>query len=255
MTVTEISTESSMDNIRLLRDGRADIAFVQSDIMLHAYDGTGFFSSDGPFRDFHAMASLYPGACQVVARHDIARISELKGKRVSIGVEGSATELNALQRLDSYGIGYADVKVHHLGLDASANAFREGKIDAFFCTVGVPAPAVSELVKNGEARILSIGDARARVIISQYPYYSRHIIPNDTYPGIEEEVKTVAVKAALVASVKLSEETVLEIMRIMFENASEIAAEVPGVSLSRESALEGLPIPLHPGAEKFFFGK
>ena len=253
MMVTVIPSGGSIDNINLLRNDRADIAFVQNDIMSYAYNGTNLFSSEGAFRDFYAVASLYPEPCQIVARRDITGITDLKGKRVSIGAEGSGTELNALQILDAYGIGYADINVDHLGFSASVNAFREGKIDAFFCTAGVPTPAVSELVETGEALILSIGDAHASLIISQYPYYSRQAIPKGTYPGIEEEVEAVAVKAALVASSKLSDNTVFSIMRIIFENSAEMVKDLPGINLSRSTATEGLSIPLHPGAERFLF--
>ena len=255
MTVTTIPSGGSMDNIRMLRSGRADIAFVQNDIMTYAYNGTNLYSSEGPFQDFYAIASLYPETCQIITRRNITGIMGLKGRRVSIGAEGSGTELNALQILNSYGINYADVNVDHLSFSASVRAFREGKIDAFFCTAGVPTPAISELANDEEIRILSIGDAHARLIISEYPYYRRQTISKGVYAGIGEDVETVAVKAALAASRNLSEEMVLEIMKIMFENASEISKEAPGVSLIRGPAVEGLPIPLHPGAEKFFFGK
>ncbi|MCL2146868.1 MAG: TAXI family TRAP transporter solute-binding subunit [Synergistaceae bacterium] len=254
MTVTVIPSGGSVDNINLLRNSRTDIAFVQNDIMTYAYNGTNLFSTEGQFQEFGAIASLYPESCQVVARRNIINdIIDLKGKRVSIGAEGSGTELNALQILDSYGINYADVNVDHLGFSASVNAFREGKIDAFFCTAGVPTPAVSELTEAGEAYILSVGEAHASLIISQYPFYSRQIIPKGVYPGIDEDVETVAVKATLVASSKLSENTILEIMKIIFDNSEEIVKDVPGISLSRSSATEGLSVPLHPGAEKFLF--
>jgi TRAP transporter TAXI family solute receptor len=228
------------------------MAFVQNDIMSYAYYGTNLFSAEGELKDLYAVASLYPETCQIVARRNITGIAGLKGRRVSIGAEGSGTELNALQILESYGMKYTDINADHLGFSASVNAFRDGKIDAFFCTAGVPTPAVSQLTGGGEAHLLSIGDALARSIISQYPYYSRQIISAGTYPGIDEEAKTVAVKAALAVSRKLSEGTVEEIMKIMFENAPEISGKVPGATLSRESAADGLPIPLHPGAEKFF---
>ena len=255
MTFTVIPSGGSADNIHMLRNGRADIAFVQNDIMTYAYNGTNLFSTEEPFGDLYAIAGLYPEACQIVARRDITGVADLRGRRVSIGAEGSGTELNALQILDSYNIGYADINVHHLGFSASVDAFREGKIDAFFCTAGVPTPAVSELAKDGDVRLLGIGNARARFIISQYPYYVRQIILEGAYPDVGEVVETIAVKAALAASGRLGEETVLEIMKIIFENAQEITKDMPDVSLSREFAIEGLPIPLHPGAEKFFFAE
>ena len=254
MMATTIPSGGSLDNINMLRNGRADMAFVQSDIMTYAYNGTNLFSTEEPLADVYAIAGLYPEACQIVARRDITRIADLKGRRVSIGAEGSGTELNALQILESYGMGYTDINVDHLGFSASVNAFNEGKIDAFFCTAGVPTPAISQLMESGSAHILSISYARIRSIISSYPYYSRLTIPRDTYPGIEG-VETVAVKAVLVVNEKLKEQTVSEMLKIMFENASEITEQATGINLNRSTATDGLSIPLHRGAEKFFFGK
>ena len=254
MAVITIPSGGSLDNINMLRNGRADIAFAQSDIITYAYNGTNIYSAEGPYDDFYAIAALYPETCQIVARRDITKIADLKGRRVSIGAEGSGTELNALQILEAYGMGYTDINVDHLGFSASVNALEDGKIDAFFCTAGVPTPAISQLAASGSAHLLSIGDAHARSIISQYPFYTRQIIPKDMYPGIEE-VETVAVKAVLIAGGQLREGVVSEIMRIMFENASEISEKASGVSFSRKSAMYGLYIPLHRVAEKFYLGK
>ncbi|MDR1978363.1 MAG: TAXI family TRAP transporter solute-binding subunit [Synergistaceae bacterium] len=250
--VAAIQSGGSVDNIRLLRNGRAEIAFAQNDIMTYAYNGTDLFSTEGAFKDFSAVAGLYPEICQIVARREIGGISDLRGKRVSVGDEGSGTELNAIQILGAYGISYTDISVDHLSFGASVAAFRDGKIDAFFCTAGVPTPAISEL--GADARILSVGDAHAQSLISQYPFYSRQVIPSDAYPAIGEEVATVAVKATLIASDKLGEAVVSEIIKILFDSRDEIGKVLPrNDELTRGAAVEGIPIPLHPGAEKYFF--
>ena len=254
IAVTVIPSGGSLDNINMLRSGRADIAFVQSDIIKYAYDGTDIFSAEEPFKDFRALAGLYPEVCQIVARSNIKGITDLKGRRVSIGAEGSGTELNALQILESYGMDYTDINVDHLGFNASVNAFKEGKIDAFFCTAGIPTPAISQLAASGEAILLNIGEAHARSIVSQYPYYFRQIISKGIYPGFEE-IETVAVKAVLVTSVKLKDQTVSEMMSLIFDNADKISKEIQGINLNRKAATGGLAIPLHRGAEEFYLGK
>jgi len=254
--VTSIPSGGSVENINMLRNGRADIAFAQSDIMTYAYDGVSVFSAEGAFKDFSAVAGLYPEICQIVARSDIAGIPELKGRRVSIGHEGSGTEQNALQILGAYGMSYTDIDVDHLSFGASVTALRDGRIDAFFCTAGVPTPAISELAAGGEVRLLSIGDAHARSLISQYPFYSRHTIPGGVYPGIDGASDTVAVRAVLVVSNKLSEQAVFEILKLLFEPGGEMAKTLQDAkALTPESATDGIPIPLHQGAEKYFFGK
>ncbi|MDR3322570.1 MAG: TAXI family TRAP transporter solute-binding subunit [Synergistaceae bacterium] len=253
--VSTIQSGGSVDNIRLLRNGRAEIAFVQNDIMTYAYEGTHIFSTDGPFKDFSAAAGLYPEICQIVARREIAGIPDLVGRRVSVGDEGSGTEQNALQILDSYGISYADIDVDHLSFGASVSALMEGRIDAFFCTAGVPTPAISDLAARGNVRLLSVGDAHARSLMSLYPFYSRQTIPGGVYAGIDDETETVAVKATLVVSNRLSGQVVADLLKILFESRAEIAGSSPEASgLSPESAVDGIPIPLHLGAESYFSG-
>ncbi|MDR2529901.1 MAG: TAXI family TRAP transporter solute-binding subunit [Synergistaceae bacterium] len=251
VTVTAIPSGGSVDNIHLLRNGRAELAFVQNDIMTYAYNGTNLFSTEGAFKDFFAVAALYPETCQIVARRGIDGITELKGRRVSVGHEGSGTELNALQILEAYNMSYSDIEVDHLSFAASVAAFKEGRIDAFFCTAGVPTPAIRELSAGGEARILNVGDAHAHSLISVYPYYSRQTIPAGAYPKIGDEAETVAVKATLVASGSLDKEVVAEIVKILFES-EEVAKVSPSGKIDRESAVEGVLIPLHPAAEAFF---
>ncbi|MDR1579879.1 MAG: TAXI family TRAP transporter solute-binding subunit [Synergistaceae bacterium] len=254
--VTVIPSGGSVENVRLLRENRAELAFVQNDIMTYAYDGADIFSADGPFKDFSAVAGLYPEACQIVARSDVKDIHDLKSRKVSIGDKGSGTELNAIQILSAYGMSETDIDADNLSFGASVTALREGKIDAFFCTAGVPTPAVSELAASGEIRILGIGAAHIASITGRYPYYSRHTIPAGVYPNLSDEIETVAVRAALVASNRISADDVFVITKLLFENKDDIAAiceEANG--LDRESAVNGIPIPLHAGAEKFYFGK
>jgi TRAP transporter TAXI family solute receptor len=256
ITVITVPSGGSVENIHLLRNNRAEIAFVQNDIMTYAYNGTNLFSSEGAFKNFYALAGLYPEICQIVARREISGILDLEGRRVSVGDEGSGTELNALQILDAYGMSFADLDIDHLSFNASVKAFMDGEIDAFFCTAGVPTPAINDLSATGEAHLLNVGQAHARSLISRYPFYSQQAIPKNSYRGIYGEAETVAVKAMLVASGNLSEQIVSEIVKILFDSRDEIAKTIPeGSNLNDKTALDGIPIPLHPGAEKHFFKK
>jgi TRAP transporter TAXI family solute receptor len=254
--VITVQSGGSVENIRLLRNNRAEIAFVQNDIMTYAYNGTNLFSTEGAFKNFYAVTGLYPEVCQIVARREIGGILDLKGKRVSVGDEGSGTELNALQILDAYGMSFADLDIDHLSFNASVRAFVEGRIDAFFCTAGVPTPAINDLSSAGGAHLLNVGQAHARALISRYQFYSQHLIPRGSYRGIDGEAETVAVKATLVASGNLSEQIVSEIIKILFDSQEEISKTIPeSGALGDGTALDGIPIPLHPGAEKHFFKK
>jgi TRAP transporter TAXI family solute receptor len=248
-----LESGGSIENLRLLRAGKAELAFVQSDIMTYAYDGTNLFSTEEAFKDFSVIANLYPEVCQIVARKDVPDIQGLKGRRVSLSNRGSGTELNARQILGAYGLSETDVKAVYLDFSESVKAFKKGDIDAFFCTAGIPTPAILDLAESGEARLLSIGDAHVRALISGYPFYTRHTIELGVYPGILEKTVSVAVQATLIASNKLSENTVFEIARTLFENKQKIAANHGKEGdLNHETAIKGLLIPLHPGAARYF---
>jgi TRAP transporter TAXI family solute receptor len=247
-----LESGGAIENIRLLREGKAELAFVQNDIMTYAYNGTDIFSTEEANKGFSVIAGLYPEVCQIIARKDISDVPDLRGRRVSLGDHGSGTELNALQILGAYGLSETDIEASHLGFGASVEAFREGRIEAFFCTAGVPTPAISDLAKSGEARLLSIGDAHARFLISEYPFYTQQSIASGVYPGMDAKTETVAVQATLVVSDKLSQNAVFEITRTLFENKGEIAEECEeGGDLNREMTMKGVTVPLHPGAEKY----
>jgi TRAP transporter TAXI family solute receptor len=247
------STAASVANIGLIQSGVVDFAFVQNDVMTYAYNGTNLFSAEGAQKDFSAVAGLYPEVCHIVAGPDAADIGDLKGKRVSVGESGSGTSLNAAQILEVYGMSFSDIKQVNLGFGDSAQALKAGEIDAFFCTAGTPTPAVAELAKSMNIRLLSIGDARTRLLMEQYPYYTGQIVPAGTYAGGDGYISTVAVQATLVAGGKVQENDVYKVTRALFESAAELGAAHPnGGALNLESAVFGIPIPLHPGALKYY---
>ncbi|MDR2534881.1 MAG: TAXI family TRAP transporter solute-binding subunit [Treponema sp.] len=253
LRVSVQTTAASVANIALVQAGTADFGFVQNDVMTYAYNGTNLFSAEGPQKDFSAVAGLYPEVCHIVAAAAITDIADLKGKRVSVGESGSGTSLNAAQILEIYSMTFADIKQVNLGFGDSAQALGAGEIDAFFCTAGTPTPAVTELARTANIRLLPIGDARKTLLIAQYPYYTAHTVPTGTYAGVNEEVNAVAVQATLVVHNKIQTEDVYKITKALFENKADITAAHPkGAELSLEAAVSGIPIPFHAGALKYY---
>jgi TRAP transporter TAXI family solute receptor len=251
--VTIQTTAASVANVALVHSGSVEFAFVQNDVMTYAYDGTNIFSAEGALKDFSVVAGLYPEVCHVVAAAGITGITGLKGLRVSVGEGGSGTILNAAQILEAYGMSFADIKEEHLNFSDSAEALIAGEIDAFFCTAGTPTPVLMELASSIPVRLLPISEARRKLLQSQYPYYTVHTIPAGTYPGIGEDVNTVAVQATLVVNNKIQADDVYKVTRALFEGKAEITAAHPkGAELSLESAVLGIPIPFHPGALKYY---
>ena len=248
------SSGASKANIFEIVDGEADVAFVQNDVMDYAYNGTNLFEEDGAQEGFSTVAALYSEVCQVVASPDITDISELAGKNVSVGDAGSGTEFNAQQILAAYGIDMnSDIKKQNLGFGDSATAYQDGKVDAFFVTAGTPTSALTELATQKDYVILSIDDEHADALIADYPFYAKYEITGDTYSVLAGPVQTVAVKATLVASNDLSEEAVYNLCKVIFDNKAEIAENYPkGAELDQNYAVDGMSVPFHPGAQKYF---
>lgn len=250
--LTVQSTGASKANIFLIDDGEAEIAVVQNDVMDYAMNGADLFEDDGAVTSFQTVAALYSEVVQIVASPDITSIEDLKGKRVSVGDAGSGVEFNARQILAAYDISFDDIQVNNLGFGDSADALKDGKLDAAFVTAGPPTTAVTELATTNDINLLSIDDEHAKKLIAEHPFYAQYTIPADTYRGVGE-VQAVTVKATMIASKDLDEDVVYELVKTIFENKADItAAHEKGSELDTSYAVDGISVPFHPGAEKYF---
>lgn len=249
------STGASKANIQLIDAKEVDMAIVQNDVMDYAYNGTDLFEADGAVTGFSAMAGLYAEVVQIIARpgSGIETIADLKGKDVSVGDAGSGVEFNAKQILEAYGISFDDINKQNLSFGASADAYKDGKIDAFFATAGAPTTAIMDLVSSQSILVLGIEEDKAEELKGSYPFYTTYTIPAGTYTGVEEDVETLAVKATFIVSNDLSEEVVYNMTKALFENKDAISsANQKGAELDPAYAVEGISIPFHKGAEKYF---
>lgn len=247
------STGASKANIFLIDDKEADLAIVQNDVMDYAYNGTDLFSEDGAITSFSTVAALYAEVCQIVSSGDITSIEDLKGKRVSVGDAGSGVEFNARQILEAYGMTFDDIEVNNLGFGDSADALKDGKIDAFFCTAGAPTTAIVELSTTNAINLLGIDDEHASALAEKYPFYTQYAIPGGSYNGVDDDVMTVAIKATLIVSNDASEDVVYDLTKGLFDNKADItASHAKGEELDPEYAVSGVSVPFHPGAEKYF---
>lgn len=251
--LTVQSTGASKANIFLLDDGEAEAALVQNDVMDYASKGTDLFEEDGAVTTFSTAAALYAEVCQIISSGDIKSIEDLKGKRISVGDSGSGVEFNARQILEAYGMSFDDIEVNNLSFGDSADALKDGKIDAFFCTAGAPTTAITELSTTNSINLLTIDDEHAKALSDKYAFYTQYTVPGGTYKGIDNDVVTVAVKATLIVSDSLSEDVVYELVKGIFENKDEIVAgHDKGKELDPQYAVEGISVKFHPGAEKYF---
>lgn len=253
--ITVESSGASVANAKLIATGDADMAILQNDIAFYAYNGTKPMF-DKPVSNIRGIAALYPEHCQIHARKDakISSVKDLKGKRVAVGPLGSGTEANAMQILEAYGLKFEDLgKVERLSAAESADYLKDGRIDAAFYTVGVGASAIVDTALMVDTMIVPIDGPQADSLVKKYPFYAKDKVPAGIYKGVDKDVPTVAVLAILVAKLELEGDIVYRITKAMWENIGRIeSAHAKGKEVKLEKALIGMPIPLHPGAEKFY---
>jgi len=257
VAVTAIAGNGSAANIDLLDLGDAQLGFVQNDVANYAYNGIRFAQYEGmPVDTFTALAALYAETVQVVTCNpEIKTVADLKGKNVSIGSSGSGVYFNALDFLAGYGMTEADIVPQYLSFGDSAEALKDGKIDAAFVVAGAPTPAVTDLCTTKGAYLVSLDDEAIAKMQAINPSYAKAIIPAGTYEGIDEDIATVAIKATIIANGEVSEEDAYTIVSAIFENAAAITeAHAKGAELDLAYASE-CGLPYHPGAAKYFAEK
>lgn len=254
VNATAQSTGASVANINALKDGSAQVAFVQNDITYYAANGTEMFK-DKKVDGLKALATLYPETIQIVTldKTGIKDIAGLKGKRVAVGAAGSGTEANARQILEAYGITYKDIKAQYLSFAEAANNLKDGNIDAAFVTAGFPTAAIQDIAAQHKVVLIPVTGEAADKLIKQYPFYTKITIPAKTYPNQDKDVAALAVKAMLVVTDKMDAQMAYDITKAIYSNLDRIqAAHSVGKMITKASAKDGLSVPLHPGAEKFF---
>lgn len=249
--------KASVGNIKDLCAGNAEAALAQNDISYYAYHGTMIEAFEGnPQKCIRAVAVLYPETIQIVVLADsgIKTLQDLAGKKVAVGNAGSGTYWNARQILEAAGL-WDKIKPEYKTFKEVAEDLKLGNIDAAFLTAGIPTSAVEQIASEKPIRILEVPDEIYNKLKEKYPFYTQVVIPAGTYSGLNEDVKTVAVMSMLLVRDDVPEDVVYQMVKILFEHANELKQEVQKQSvqyISLEHALEGLSIPLHPGAYKYY---
>lgn len=251
-TVTAITSGGSQANIEALEYGDAELAFVQSDVMAYAYEGTNIFDG-AAVQEFSTVANLYMEQVQIVTCNpDIKSVEDLKGKNVSIGAPGSGVFFNAMDILGAYGMTEEDITPTYESFGDSADSLQDGKIDAAFITAGAPTTAVTSLGTSKDVYLVSLDDEHIDTLLETCPYYTKNTIAADVY-GLDADVNTVAVGAVVIARNDVSEDDVYNFVSTVFENVDTITeAHAKGAELDLEFAASVTAVPYHPGAAKYF---
>jgi TRAP transporter TAXI family solute receptor len=250
-------TGASVDNLKLLQQGRVDLAFTLADTLADATAGKGAFQTIGAV-DAKVLAVLYTNFSHVVARagSGITKIADLRGKVVSTGSPGSGTELVADRLLMAAGLDpRKDITRHSLGASESAGALKDGKVDAFVWSGGVPTPAIQDLAATPGLSIVLLPQAELLPAMQKQfgSLYSAAVIPSTAYRGMSADVPVVGVTNVLVASSRMTDAMAESIVRLMFEKRAALEAAHPEARhLAPPTAAGSLPAPLHPGAAAFY---
>lgn len=250
-------TAASVDNIKFLRDRKADLAFTTADTLADAINGTDEFQ--GAKVPLRALAVLYHNYTHVVtvASSPVKTLTDLKGKVVSTGAAGSGTEVTAFRILQAVGINPStDIHKQSLGATQSVDALKDGKIDAFFWNGGLPTAAVLDLAHTPGVTIRLLS---SDIVIEPLQrihgpsLYAIRNIPQKTYPGMERDVPVVSVSNVLAVHESMPEQLVYDITRALFEHKADLVAIHPEAQkLTLPTAVEGSPAPFHNGAIRYY---
>ncbi|MBI2459922.1 MAG: TAXI family TRAP transporter solute-binding subunit [Candidatus Rokubacteria bacterium] len=255
LRATVESSGASVANAKLIGGGEAEFALLQNDIAYYAHNGTEMFK-DQAVKNMGGVFTIYPELIHVVATttSGIRSPKDLKGKTVAIGPLGSGTEANAVQILEAYGLKLGDLrKAERIGAGEAADALKDGRVDAAFFTVGLGGAVIIDTFVTGKVALVPVTGTEAEALKKRYPFYTTTPVPANTYKGQEQEVSTVAVMAMMVARSDLPEDLVYRFTKAIFDDLAQFhAAHAAAKHLTLKTALDGMPIPLHPGAEKFY---
>jgi len=249
-------TAASVDNLKLIRDSRADIAFTLADTLADAVAGRGAF--EGRPVPAASLAVLYSNYTQVVttAASGITSIAGLKGRVVSIGAPGSGTEVIALRMLGAAGLDASrDVTRQRLGASESAGALKDGKVDAFFFSGGLPTAAIQDLAHTPglTIRLIPSGDVLEPLRRTFGELYFPLEIPANAYRGEDRAIPSVGVANVLVVNKSMPDDLAYDVTRVLFEKRTELASIHPeAANLSLDRARVGSPADYHPGALKYY---
>src|SRR2546426_3747972 len=254
---TVASSAGAVANVELIRAGEADFALLQNDTAYYAFNGIALGAFAGkPVKSMAGVFSVYPELVHIVVSQasGVKSVRDLKGKRVAFGPAGSGTEQNALQILGIYGIGEGDLRAAvRVSFTAAVDQLKAGVVDAAFFTTARGAPVVAEAFGAGKLELLGVGASAGEALGRKYPFYTIGAIPANTYKGQGREVAAASVMAMLVARSALSEEVVYRFTKAVFDNLPELyAAHAAARNLTLQTALVGMALPLHRGAERFF---
>ena len=256
ITATGQSSAGSVENIDLLRNGEAHLAILQGLIGAMAWEGKGVFEGK-KYEGLRSITMLWPNVEHYVLKNDKVKtgnLEDIKGTTFSVGPQASGTEQSTMVVFEGAGFGKEDIRPEYLGYNDSASAIKDGRIDGASMPAGVPVAAVTDLfASKADVTVLEVTDEQLAAINNVVNTFYRFTIPAGTYPGQDKDINTIAQPNWLGVSNELDEQTVYLLTKTLFENLDFMyGVHDSAKDLKLETALDGLPAPLHIGAYKYF---
>ncbi len=253
-----MSANGSVANVNSIQSGAVDSGFAQSDVTYWAYTGSGVFAGKPPLKKLRVMANLFPEHIHVVVRKDspFKKITDLKGKRIGIGLQASGAKVGAVLILEAHGMKEnVDYQAEYLNSSQSIDRMRDGQLEAMITVTGYPQSAISELASMVGARLLPISQEKADAVKKVAPFYYDEKIPAGVYEGIGTDTKTIAVGAQWLVSADTNADLIYGITKALWNKNSRKLLDrghAKGKAVRLETALDAIGIPMHPGAAKFY---
>jgi len=254
INATATSTGASVANVNLLKEGNVEVVIIQNDIASYAETGTVLFEGDA-YPDIRGLCTLYSEPLQLITiDKNVKSVADLKGKRVAVGAIGSGVEANARQIIAAAGLDFEnDIDPKFLSFAEASTGLKDRQLDAAFLVAGVPTAAIVDLSTQNEVFVVPIDGDVAKSLMTDYPFYTEFIIPAGTYKGQSEDVKSLSVRAMLAVNANLDEGLAYNMVKSIYENSERItAAHNVGKDITKDTALSGIGITVHPGAQKYF---
>lgn len=247
------ATKASVENLVLLQRGSGELAFTLGDSLKAAWDGDEEAGFKNKLDKLRTIGAIYPNYIQIVATAEsgIKTLADLKGKSLSVGAPKSGTELNSRAILSAAGMTYKDLgKVEYLPFAESVDLMKNRQLNATLQSAGLGVASLKDLSTSGEINVVSVPKA---IVDKIGPPFVAATIPANTYTGQDKDVPTAAVVNYLVTSSAVSDDLAYQMTKLIFESLPELAtAHAAGKEIKLEAAAGGSPVPLHPGAIRYY---
>ena len=251
------ATPGSVGNLRLINSGEIESGFAQADLAGWAYEGVKLFADSGELRELRAIASLFPAAAHLVVRADspVRSLADLKGRIVAVGEAGSGSAADAAVVFEAAGFDKRDVVQKYLRPGPGVAELKAGTIDAMFVAGGYPVPAIRDLAASTPIRLIPIEGKVVETLKADFAYYQTTAIPAGVYPGVDMPTPSIGFSVLWLVNSRIDPDLVYAITKSLWNPATAkllSAVEPVGDQIRLEHALDGLSVPLHPGAARFY---